>query len=102
VVLAPGDSEATAPCSSLEQSLRSRTGSWKWLVPVIQLLGRWRQVDLVFKASLGKVKKILSQKQKQTNKKAGGMVHVVELLPSLQETLGSISSTTRNQNGTRR
>jgi hypothetical protein len=35
-----------------------------WHTLQSQLLGRWKKEDLVFKANLGKVSKILSQKQK--------------------------------------
>jgi hypothetical protein len=46
--------------------------------PVLPSTGKQQQEGRECEASLGKVNKTLSQKQ--TNKRAGGMVHVVELL----------------------
>jgi prolyl-tRNA editing enzyme YbaK/EbsC (Cys-tRNA(Pro) deacylase) len=57
---------------------------------------RCRQADRKFEVSLGKVSKTLSRKQ-NTNKKAVGMVQVVEHLPSKQQTLGSDSSMARKK-----
>jgi hypothetical protein len=44
-------------------------------------LGRRRQEDVEFQASLGKFSKTLSQKQNTDNKRAVGIVQVVEHLP---------------------
>jgi hypothetical protein len=52
-----------------------------------------RQKELEFKASLDIIIELLSQKQNK-HKRAGGVVQVVEHLPSEHETLGSVPNTT--------
>jgi hypothetical protein len=61
-----------------------------------QLLRRWRQEDGEFKASPGKVKEALSQKQ-NVNKRAGSLALKVKCLPSACETLSSIPKTTKKR-----
>jgi hypothetical protein len=54
-----------------------------------QLFEKWRQKDHEFKARLGKVSETLSPKH-NIRKRARDMAHMVEILSSMYESLGSI------------
>jgi hypothetical protein len=58
--------------------------------------GRWRQENLKFKASQGKVSKTLSQKQ-NTSHRAGSMAQVIKHLFSMCEAMDSIPWYCRNK-----